>query len=207
MRRHFLWIGSPHMLQGNKPTAMAWFSRGPPSWESHCSVQQQCRQGPQWQPQWPQGPQWQPQWQPPESQDLIGLTVCYATDGVMRRLCRAHAARCSNRAEGLDFLENMHSTAQQRSSGNGHDLVASWLRALKEDRVYQVKKCDAPPGILSSPPVGGHVRFFVRPILSWFVSVHCHGRPALLVTQMGRVCHLGQVDWNLSFRGRPVARG
>jgi hypothetical protein len=45
------------------------------------------------------------------------------------------------------LLENMHSTAQQSSSGNGLDLVESWLRALKKDRLYQVKKCDMPPGI------------------------------------------------------------
>ena len=38
------------------------------------------------------------------------------------------------------FLENMHSTAQQSSSGNGLDLVESWLRVLKKDKLYQVKK-------------------------------------------------------------------
>ena len=59
------------------------------------------------------------------------------------------------------------------------------------------------PILLSSSLVDGHLRFFVRPILSWSVSVHCHSRPALPVTQMGRVCHRGQVDWNLSLRGRP----
>ena len=42
------------------------------------------------------------------------------------------------------LLANMHSTDQQRSSGNGLDLVESWLRALKKDKLHQVKNVTCP---------------------------------------------------------------